>query len=269
MNCEAIILPAVRKRKQETESSFFSPIYATVDEDNLIPRRDRRNPNVRYASLLLPKPDAALSVVRAATGLLRVVGERPDVVPDDPADGLRGIAVPALATLDVDGERPIPAAVDVARANERLAELRAERGRLAAASEVSVSGDPHQVDAAAAMTCRKNSPTLLERATPAERKELVRACVEVIRLAPEQLEVSITYRVPEPAMDEAAGRCQRLRTGSGGPLRSPKEESGTESGSGRCEVQGQEWCSRACKRLASVDRRLISSAACTLPRLAG
>jgi len=47
----------------------------------------------------------------------------------------------------------------------------------------------------------KDFPKLLEHATPAEKKELIRAWVEEIRLTPEQLEVAITYRVPEPVVN--------------------------------------------------------------------
>ena len=45
-------------------------------------------------------------------------------------------------------------------------------------------------------------PKLLEHATPAEKKELVREWMEGMRLAPEQLEVAITYRVPEPVANK-------------------------------------------------------------------
>lgn len=38
---------------------------------------------------------------------------------------------------------------------------------------------------------------------PLEKKELIRAWVEETRLAPERLEVEITYRVPEPVVKEA------------------------------------------------------------------
>jgi teichuronic acid biosynthesis glycosyltransferase TuaH len=66
----------VRRFPDDWEVLFVSPINATRDENSLIERRDGRNANVRYASLVLPKPDAALPVVRAATGLLRALGGR-------------------------------------------------------------------------------------------------------------------------------------------------------------------------------------------------
>lgn len=66
----------VRRFPNDWEVLFTSPINATADENSLIPRRDGKSANVRYASLLLPKPDAALPVVRAAAGLLQAVGGR-------------------------------------------------------------------------------------------------------------------------------------------------------------------------------------------------
>lgn len=52
------------------------------------------------------------------------------------------------------------------------------------------------------MTYPKELPRLLKHATPSEKKELVRARVEDMRLAPGQLDVAITYRVPEPVVNE-------------------------------------------------------------------
>jgi glycosyltransferase involved in cell wall biosynthesis len=66
----------VRRFPEDWEILFVSPINATLDENSLITRRDRANANVRYASLLLPKPDARLPAVRAATRLLWAVGRR-------------------------------------------------------------------------------------------------------------------------------------------------------------------------------------------------
>ena len=51
---------------------------------------------------------------------------------------------------------------------------------------------------------------LLEHATPAEMKELVQTCVEDMRLAPERLEVGITYPIPEPVVNElVTGACSK------------------------------------------------------------
>lgn len=66
----------VRRFPDDWEVLFTSPINATANENSLIPRRDRGNANVRYVSLPLPKPDATLPVVRAATAFLTAVGGR-------------------------------------------------------------------------------------------------------------------------------------------------------------------------------------------------
>lgn len=66
----------VSRFPDDWEVLFVSPINATLGENSLIPRRGRRNPNVRYVSLLLPKPDARLAIVRAASGLLGAMGSR-------------------------------------------------------------------------------------------------------------------------------------------------------------------------------------------------
>ncbi len=52
------------------------------------------------------------------------------------------------------------------------------------------------------MEYRRSLPKLLKHATPAEKKELIRAWVEDIRLTPEQLEVTITYQIPEPVVNK-------------------------------------------------------------------
>jgi glycosyltransferase involved in cell wall biosynthesis len=64
----------VRRFRPDWEVLFTSPVNATADENSLIERRDPGNENVRYVSLLLPKPDAALPAVRAVTGILAAVG---------------------------------------------------------------------------------------------------------------------------------------------------------------------------------------------------
>jgi len=87
----------------------------------------------------------------------------------------------------------------VDRANERLAELNGEREKLVSASEI--PGGSPQIDAGTAMTYRRGSPKLLKHATPVEKRELIRPWVEEIRLTPEQVEVAITFRVPEPVVN--------------------------------------------------------------------
>lgn len=55
---------------------FLSPINASVDENSLRERVDTLHTNVRYESLLLPKPDSNLAPVRAATSILSHTGAR-------------------------------------------------------------------------------------------------------------------------------------------------------------------------------------------------
>lgn len=66
----------VRRFPSDWEILFTSPMNATRDENSLITRRDRGRPNVQYASLLLPKPDAALPLFRGATAPLTTLGGR-------------------------------------------------------------------------------------------------------------------------------------------------------------------------------------------------
>ncbi len=55
---------------------FLSPINASADENSFRERADARHPNVRYASIPLPKPDSNLAAVRAATNILSHTGAR-------------------------------------------------------------------------------------------------------------------------------------------------------------------------------------------------
>jgi hypothetical protein len=85
------------------------------------------------------------------------------------------------------------------RANERLRELLAERQALAAAP--TVSGTPPQIDAETALAYRRQTEKALAHGEPAERKRLLRTWVQDVKLAPERLEVEITYHIPEPIMN--------------------------------------------------------------------
>ena len=49
--------------------------------------------------------------------------------------------------------------------------------------------------------CRRKTDKLLAQGRPAEKKQLLRTWVHGIKVAPERLEVEITYRIPEPLMD--------------------------------------------------------------------
>jgi len=88
---------------------------------------------------------------------------------------------------------------DAGWANERLKALMAERETLIAS--LAVSGEPPQIDTKTALSYRRQTEKLLRHAEPAERKRLVRTWVEKAQLAPERLEVEITYRIPEPIMN--------------------------------------------------------------------
>src|ERR1035441_2118692 len=84
-------------------------------------------------------------------------------------------------------------------ANTRLRELHAEREKLVAASRKE-SGPP-QLDAATAMAYRRQADKLLRQGGQAERKQLLRTLVGEVRLMPQDLEVSISYRLPEAIMN--------------------------------------------------------------------
>jgi hypothetical protein len=84
-------------------------------------------------------------------------------------------------------------------ANTRLRALRAERESLAAASG-KTSGPP-QLDAATAMEYRRQADKLFRAGGQAERKQLLRTLVGEVKLMPEELEVNISYRLPEAIMN--------------------------------------------------------------------
>jgi len=50
------------------------------------------------------------------------------------------------------------------------------------------------------MTYRRQTEKLMKSGEPAERKRLMRAWVQQIKLDPETLEVKISYRLPEAVM---------------------------------------------------------------------
>ena len=88
---------------------------------------------------------------------------------------------------------------DTAWANERLQALATERDRLAEAAIP--PADPPQIDAESALACRCNAEKLFAHGEPAEKRQLLRAWVDQIKLAPETLEVEINYKIPEPVVD--------------------------------------------------------------------
>ena len=56
------------------------------------------------------------------------------------------------------------------------------------------------MDTAAALAYLKRVEKVLANGEPEEKKQVLRTCVGEMKLAPERLEVEITYRVPEPVM---------------------------------------------------------------------
>ena len=95
---------------------------------------------------------------------------------------------------------------DVEWANGRLRELSAERARLSAAypRAATAKGKPvrHRVTAKEAVEMRRDIERLFQFGTIAEKKELLRIWIAEMKLAPERREVMLTFRAPEPVMQE-------------------------------------------------------------------
>jgi hypothetical protein len=91
-------------------------------------------------------------------------------------------------------------------ANARLAELVRERDELGAAS--AVTGGPPQLDMATVMEYRRKTEKVFLQGEPADRKRLLRTWIQEVKLKPENLEVDISYRLPESVMNGlVAGAC--------------------------------------------------------------
>jgi DNA invertase Pin-like site-specific DNA recombinase len=86
---------------------------------------------------------------------------------------------------------------DASWANARLRELIAERARLAASLDMN---EPPQLDSKTAMAYRRQTEKVMQSGHPAERKRLMRAWVQDVKLEPESLEVKISYRLPDAVM---------------------------------------------------------------------
>ena len=84
------------------------------------------------------------------------------------------------------GERAIDGAAEGTRRTRR----RAER-----------SGTPPRIDDRAAVEYRRNMDKLFKQGAPADRKRLLRDCVQEVKLMPDTLEVAIRYRLPESVMN--------------------------------------------------------------------
>jgi len=89
--------------------------------------------------------------------------------------------------------------MDAAWANERLPVLLAERERLL--SSATVVGSAPQIDINATLAYRRQTEQILSHGEPQDKKQLMRKWVAEMKLAPEKLEVEITYRLPEPVMN--------------------------------------------------------------------
>src|SRR5207245_11336168 len=89
--------------------------------------------------------------------------------------------------------------------NARLAELARERDAVGAAT---ASAAPPQLDVDTVMDYRRKTEKVFKQGDPAERKRLLRNFVQEVKLKPENLEVSISYCLPESVMNElVAGAC--------------------------------------------------------------
>ncbi|HUV04753.1 MAG TPA: zinc ribbon domain-containing protein [Armatimonadota bacterium] len=117
---------------------------------------------------------------------------------------------------------------DTTWANSRLRELSAERDGLILASQA--LGRPPQIDRDTAMAYRAQADKIMGTGTYAEKKQLIRSCVDRITIAPDTLEVEIQYKVPE-----AIGAL----SGSGGVLRCYLHR--TSRLAGQAVSVGEEW----------------------------
>ena len=88
---------------------------------------------------------------------------------------------------------------DAQWANSRLRELAAEREQLG--RHATASTRPPQIDVGTVTAYREQVGRLFAHGKTVEKKQLLRKCVEEMKLAPERLEVEITYRIPEPVMN--------------------------------------------------------------------
>ena len=84
-------------------------------------------------------------------------------------------------------------------ANTRLRQLHSERESLAAAARRSSA--PPQIDISTAMDYRRQADKLFRHGNQGEKKRLLRTIVEEVKLMPQELEVSIKYRLPEAVMN--------------------------------------------------------------------
>ena len=84
-------------------------------------------------------------------------------------------------------------------ANHRLRDLHSEKESLIVSSR-KTSGPP-QLNAATAIDYRRHAEKLLQYGGRAELKRLLRTLVGEVKLMPQNLEVSVSYRLPEAIMN--------------------------------------------------------------------
>ncbi len=77
----------------------------------------------------------------------------------------------------------------------RMRELIAERETLS--MQVKVDGEAPQIDAKIAFAYRAQAEKIMRAGTNAEKKGLIRSCVDKMTIAPDTLNVEIQYKVPE------------------------------------------------------------------------
>ena len=92
-------------------------------------------------------------------------------------------------------------------AYSRLRELMVEKDGLS--QQEVITGEAPQIDVRTAMAYRTNTNKILAAGTYAEKKRLVRSCVDKITIAPDTLEVEISYKIPE-AIGEYSGSGGRI-----------------------------------------------------------
>ena len=98
---------------------------------------------------------------------------------------------------------------DAGWANSRIRELTDERLRLQSLAEH--PGEPPRVEAEALSDYTKDLRRVLAKGTPAEQKRFIRMWVDKIKLAPEDLAVDISYRLPEPVMNGVVAGARYLQ----------------------------------------------------------
>jgi len=139
-----------------------------------------------------------LSVCTDANGFTKIVNEElariwEESTGYDPAipQKLKDIDV-KIANIRKSVENGMP---DADWAYSRMRELIAEKETLS--EKVTVTGQAPQISVKEAMAYRSLSGKIIANGTCAEKKKLVRSCVDKITMTPDTLEVEIQFKVPE------------------------------------------------------------------------